>query len=276
MMDLDSKETATAAFITWINTFGAVTHKVNYIQELADGITLFEVLADIDSRYFKLIRSADVGSNWVLKNANLKKLYKLISRYFEDMLSLDFSKLPVVDLAAIAKDSNSQDILLLCKLILYIAVHCPDNESYIQVIQNELLPQQQEYIMISIDQVMKLVNTDSQMIMDDDSYVEDGTYRSQSELARVSKEKEELEIQNKQLIEKHSSLLNKYDKLENDKQDLQDRLRHMDNAAAQANKSGKTEFVARTEFNFAKQDLVKIFVKSKNLKLRTKMYKLSN
>lgn len=57
---------------------------------------------------------------------------------------------------------------------------------------------------------MKLVNTDSQMIMDDDSYVEDGTYRSQSELARVSKEKEELEIQNKQLIEKHSSLLNKY------------------------------------------------------------------
>lgn len=57
---------------------------------------------------------------------------------------------------------------------------------------------------------MKLVNNDSQMTMDNNSYVEDGTYRSQSELARVSKEKEELEIQNKQLIEKHSSLLNKY------------------------------------------------------------------
>lgn len=29
----------------------------------------------------------------------------------------------------------------------------------------------------------------------------------------------------------------------------------MDAAAAQANKNGKTEYVARTEFNFAKQDL---------------------
>lgn len=57
---------------------------------------------------------------------------------------------------------------------------------------------------------MKLVNSDSEMTMENNSYVEDGTYRSQSELSRVSKEKEELEIQNKQLIEKHSSLLNKY------------------------------------------------------------------
>lgn len=134
-----------------------VLHCLKYLPTCKQKTTIFKYIIlnffYSDSRYFKLIRSADVGSNWVLKNANLKKLYKLISRYFEDMLSLDFSKLPVVDLAAIAKDSNSQDILLLCKLILYIAVHCPDNESYIQVIQNQLLPQQQEYIMISIDQV---------------------------------------------------------------------------------------------------------------------------
>lgn len=42
------------------------------------------------------------------------------------------------------------------------------------------------------------------------AYSDDGTYRSQSELSRISKEKEELEKQNKQLIDKHSALLNKY------------------------------------------------------------------
>lgn len=42
------------------------------------------------------------------------------------------------------------------------------------------------------------------------SYMDDGTYRSQSELTRISREKEELEIQNKQLIDKHSELLTKY------------------------------------------------------------------
>lgn len=107
------------------------------------------------------------------------------------------------------------------------------------------------------------------------SYVDDGTYRSQSELSRVSKEKEELEIQNKQLIDKHSALLNKYvrknqpfnfiqflnffffkqDKLESDKQDLQDRLKDMDTAVAQAQENGKTEHVVRTELGFVKRDL---------------------
>jgi hypothetical protein len=42
------------------------------------------------------------------------------------------------------------------------------------------------------------------------SYADDGTYRSQSELTRISREKEELEAQNKQLIDKHSELLTKY------------------------------------------------------------------
>lgn len=94
-----------------------------------------------------------MGDNWVLKNANLKKLYKIISRYYEDMLGHDFSKLPQVNLNAIAKDSDENEILLLCKLVLYVAVTCPGCEKYINVIQTQLLPQQQELMMFSIDQV---------------------------------------------------------------------------------------------------------------------------
>ncbi|GAA5810700.1 hypothetical protein MFLAVUS_004126 [Mucor flavus] len=115
------------------------------------------------------------------------------------MLSTDFSKLPVVDLASIAKDSDVQNILLLCKIILYIAVFCPDNEKYIHAIQTQLLPQQQEYMVLSIDLFIGRICTESQTEKDNNpsgSYVDNGTYRSQSELSRVSKEKEELETQN--------------------------------------------------------------------------------
>jgi hypothetical protein len=69
------------------------------------------------------------------------------------MLGHDFSKLPVVNLNAIAKDSDENEILLICKLVLYIAVTCPGCEKYIKVIQTQLLPQQQELMMFSIDQV---------------------------------------------------------------------------------------------------------------------------
>lgn len=165
-----------------------------------------------------MIRSADVGDNWVLKINNLKKLYKLVSRYYEEVLGLDFHKTPDVNLNAIAKDSDVRETLKLCKLVLCIAVLCSDNERYIQKIQS--MPQEsQQILMIFIDEIIK--NTGGGQEEEDphlagdnytprSSYADDGTYKSQSELARISKDKEELEVQNRQLIDKHSQLLNKY------------------------------------------------------------------
>jgi protein HOOK3 len=99
-----------------------------------------------------LIRSADVGDNWVLKINNLKKLYKLVSRYYEEKLDASFSKLPEVNLNAIAKDSDAHEIIQLCKYILYIAVCCPDNGEYIQKI-TQLSSSSQENLMHFIDEV---------------------------------------------------------------------------------------------------------------------------
>lgn len=134
------------------------------------------------------------------------------------MLGQDFSRLPEVDIAAIAKDADEREILMLCKLVLYISVHCAGCAKYIHVIQTQLLPQHQTYLMDAIEQVMRPLNSNDDHTMPQRSssaqhpmYEDDGTtYKSQSELSRVSKEKEELEIQNKQLIDKHSALLHKY------------------------------------------------------------------
>ena len=99
-----------------------------------------------------MIRSTDVGDNWVLKINNLKKLYKLIDRYYEEKLGISFKRLPEVNLNAIAKDANATEIIQLCKYVLYIAVCCPDNTQYIQSI-TQLNSVSQENLMFFIDEV---------------------------------------------------------------------------------------------------------------------------
>ncbi|KAG0945731.1 hypothetical protein G6F57_009197 [Rhizopus arrhizus] len=247
-----------AACVEWINSLDGISHNVSHITEISDGIVLFEVLSNIDYKWFKLIRSADVGDNWVFKINNLKKLYKLISRYYEEEIGYNFSRFPPVNLNAIAKEANPHELLKLCKFVLYIAVLCADNERYIQKIQ-QLSPMSQQQLMHLIDETMKYTNQEDESQQSSinytprSSYADDGSY--QSELARISKEREELEIQNKQLIDKHSELLIKYDKSEEEKQDLQTRLKDMDRAVAQANKTGQADYVMKTEIEHLRRDL---------------------
>lgn len=145
----------------------------------------------------------------------MKKLHKLVSRYYEEKLGASFSRLPEINLNAIAKDADVREIIQLCKYILYIAVCCPDNSEYIQKI-TQLNSESQEFIMHFIDETMKYNKDDpiepqqSSDPYSSQAYSDDGAYRAQSELARISQEKEELEIQYKQLIDKHSELLTKY------------------------------------------------------------------
>lgn len=76
-----------------------------------------------------------MGDNWVLKHNNLKKLYKVVSRYYEEILGIPFSNFPEVDLNAIAKDADTRAIVQLCKYILTSAVVGPNNSKYIPEIQ---------------------------------------------------------------------------------------------------------------------------------------------
>ncbi|KAJ2582948.1 hypothetical protein EV177_010231, partial [Coemansia sp. RSA 1804] len=108
-------------FIHWVGTFGSLSKPVNSLYDLTDGIALFEICAEIDRQWFKSIRSADIGDNWVLKLNNLKKLYKLVTRYYEEVLGYPASNLGEPNLGAIAKEGNGEELLKLCHLILTLA-----------------------------------------------------------------------------------------------------------------------------------------------------------
>jgi len=101
-----------------------------------------------------LIRSADLSDNWVLKFNNLKKLNKLVTRYYEEVLGQqEFSdKIPSINLTAIAKDADVDEILKLCQLVIVIAVLNDNNSIYIEKMQS-LSQSSQHALMVCIEQV---------------------------------------------------------------------------------------------------------------------------
>ncbi|CAO3623301.1 unnamed protein product [Cunninghamella blakesleeana] len=274
MLNHGSQDIQAEAFVEWINTCPNISHPCNHITELSNGILLFEVLAEIDSQWFKLIRSADIGENWVLKINNLKKMYRMISRYYEENLGIPFDRLPQVVLQEIAKDSNVEEIFKLCQLVLFITVARENNEMIVERLQ-KLTEQSQRVVMLHIEEINRIrMSASNQSHLQPttssstnptgtgdytphSSVAEDASYRNQSDLNRLAIEKEELEASQRKLIEEHASLQFKYDELESEKEDLQLRLQEMDRAVTQANETGRHDFVMRTEIEHLKQDLQK-------------------
>ncbi|ORY99986.1 hypothetical protein BCR43DRAFT_434696 [Syncephalastrum racemosum] len=154
---VETKHAVADAFIEWINSFDHISHPCKSIGDLYDGIVLFEVLADIDPKWFKLIRSADVGDNWVLRVNNLKKLHRLVSLFYKEKLNRDPSTLPSVNLNLIAKEADIDETISLCQLVLGIAMQCdlPQRQTYIEKIQSLSQPCMQ-VLMQKIEEVSHL------------------------------------------------------------------------------------------------------------------------
>lgn len=93
-----------------------------------------------------------MGENWVLKFNNLKKLHKLVSRYYEEVMGRDIENLLPINLNSIAKDDDIRETIKLCQLIICIAVQCHKNQIYIGKIQS-LSQQSQHALMLSIEEV---------------------------------------------------------------------------------------------------------------------------
>ncbi|RUS13083.1 hook-related protein family, partial [Endogone sp. FLAS-F59071] len=250
--------------VAFVNSFDNISHTAN-ITDLSDGIVLFEVLAEIDPKWFKLIRSADVGDNWVLKFNNLKKLYKLVTRFYEEILGQSTDNLLAPNLNAIAKESDVVETLKLCQMVIALAVQCENNQIYIEKIQT-LSPALQHALMLSIEQVMTRINGgDVQQQASPPSHPsrqtsfsseDDRLYkRVEQEHARIIAEKEELEKAHNELIEEHAQLRYRFDELESERLDLRARLREMEHAVEQANQTGNNNYIMRAEIEHLKQDL---------------------
>ena len=107
-----------------------------------------------DAEYFRQPGrpAAQPSDNWVLRFSALKKLYRLMTQYFSEVLHQPTSALEVPDLQAIAKDYNVNATLIMCRLTIAIAVQCENNKEIIERIQ-KLTESEQHALMRVIEQV---------------------------------------------------------------------------------------------------------------------------
>ncbi|GJJ78666.1 hypothetical protein EMPS_11025 [Entomortierella parvispora] len=247
---MDPSAVLALAFQQWVNTFSDISRPCRHISDLSDGIVLFEIAADIDPKWFKAIKSADMGDNWVHKYNNLKKLHKLVTRFLEEKLGQNLTKLDPPNLSAIAKDAEPLEVIKLCELVMVVAVQCDKNQPYIQKIQS--LPESSQHaLMVSLEQIIQALNSDSSR----DSDMEE--INMDQELANLHQERDELERSNQNLMNEFTMMNHKYDELLTEKEELRQRIRDLEKASAYASQSGKSDFLMKTEIDLLRSDLQK-------------------
>ncbi|KAM3583801.1 hypothetical protein VKS41_003772 [Umbelopsis sp. WA50703] len=193
---------------------------------------------------------------------NLKKLHKLVIRYYEEIMGQDIECIPVVNLNAIAKDADAKDLLRLCQLVVALAVQSENNNMYIEMIQS-LTQKSQHALMVSIEEIMSQINDVDGRAAGESGEFEsgfsspNGSLQYQAEFEKLLGERKTLEKSHKHLVEKYDDLRSRYEELEADKEDLKSRLLDMDAAVTQANDTGKADFIMRTEIEHLKQDLLR-------------------
>lgn len=225
MSDKKSKEIE--AFFAFFATFD-LGRPVSTATDLSDGAALFAVLALVDANYFcqPARASSQSSDNWVLRFSALKRLYRLLTQYFEDVLQKPTSSLDVPNLQAAAKDSDVAALLIMCRMTLAVAVQCEKNREIIEHIQR-LDEDAQHHLMKAIEQVMVKISTSpddssggAASMTEDDHY-----YRIQSERSQIFAEKENTEKVYAALLEEHRTLQTNFDDVVSEKEDALSRLR---------------------------------------------------
>ncbi|KAG6910913.1 hypothetical protein DXG01_006596 [Tephrocybe rancida] len=258
MADSSQQRKELAAFVNFFATF-TLSRPVTTLSDLSDGAALFEVLSLVDANYFRATTrpSTQLSENWVLRFSSLKRLYRLMTQYFTEVLQKPTGSLDVPDLQAIAKDNNISATLIMCRITIAIGVQCERNKQFIDKIQG-LSEADQHHLMKAIEQVMARItvapgNYDASeaSMTEDDHY-----YRIQSERSQIFSEKETLQKVYEALLEEHRTLQTNFDDVVSEKDDVLNRLRDV-RREVDSKRSEKADGMLRAEVERLRSELQK-------------------
>ncbi|KAF7796540.1 hypothetical protein EIP86_007720 [Pleurotus ostreatoroseus] len=256
MSDAQRKELD--AFISFLATF-ELARPVTTAADLCDGAALFEVLSLVDAEYFRQPSrpSAQPSENWVLRFGSLKRLFRLMTQYFSDVLHQPTSALDVPDLQAMAKDYNINATLIMCRLTIVIAVQCEMNKQVIEKIQS-LTETEQHSLMRAIEQVMAKVKAAGNANMGDASMTEDDHYyQIQLDRSRILSEKETLEKAYQTILEEHRTLQTNYDDIVSEKDEALAQARQAQREAENRRTDSRGDTMLRAEMDRLRAELQK-------------------
>ncbi|KAJ3545756.1 hypothetical protein NM688_g5588 [Phlebia brevispora] len=256
MSDAQRKELD--AFISFLATFN-LTRPVTTVADLSDGAALFEVLSLVDADYFRQPTrpSAQPSENWVLRFSSLKRLYRLMTQYFSDVLHQPTTALDVPDLQMMAKDNSVSATLIMCRLTIAIAVQCEMNKEIIEKIQS-LTETEQHSLMRAIEQVMAKVKASGASNIGEASMTEDDHYyQLQSERSRILSEKETLEKVYQSLLEEHRTLQTNFDDVVSEKEEALAQARQAQRDADSRRVDSRGDTMLRAEIDRLRAELQK-------------------
>ncbi|KAF8636696.1 hypothetical protein AX17_003501 [Amanita inopinata Kibby_2008] len=253
----DSQHKEFEAFVHFFATF-TLAHSISSVSDLSDGVALLELLSLVDADYFRHSGRTHTQSsdNWVLRFNVLKRLYRLMTQYFTDVLQKPTSGLDVPDLQALAKNYSIIPALGMCRLTIAIGVQCEKNKEFIEKIQglNEI---DQHYLMKAIEQVMARItplpgmHDVGETMTEDDHY-----YRIQSERSQIFSEKVTLEKAYQALLEEHRTLQTSYDDAISEREDTLAQLREL-KREDNVKRNDKSDVFFRAEIERLRTDLQK-------------------
>ncbi|KZT66817.1 HOOK-domain-containing protein [Daedalea quercina L-15889] len=254
----DAQRKELSAFFSFFATFD-LTRPVTTVADLSDGAALVEVLSVVDAEYFRQSArpSAQPSDNWVLRFSALKRLYRLMTQYFSDVLHQPTSALEVPDLQGMAQDYSAAATLGMCRLTITIAVQCENNKAIIEKIQS-LTESEQHSLMKVIEQTMAKVRASGDTSTGDVSMTEDDHYYNlQSERSKILSEKETLEKVYQTLLDEHRTLQTNYDDALSEKEDTLAQLRQAQRDADNKRVDGRGDAMMRAEMDRLRTELQK-------------------
>ncbi|KIL69547.1 hypothetical protein M378DRAFT_69226 [Amanita muscaria Koide BX008] len=241
------------AFTHFFSTFN-LTRPVSSVADISDGTALFEILSIIDSDYFRQSEraSAQSSDSWVLRFAALKRLYRLMTQYFTDVLQKPTSGLDVPDLQALAKDNSVAPALGMCRLTIAIGVQCEKNKEFIGKIQG-LSESDQHQLMRAIEQSTCLLRSPTALLK---SSRDDHYYMIQTQRSQIFSEKVSVEKAYRALLQEHRTLQSNYDEVVSDREETVAQLREM-KKEMEIRRNEKSDVILRTEIERLRADLQK-------------------
>ena len=240
--------TVSKVLLEWINSF-SLGKTLRAIDELTDGIILWEVLQDIDPQYFlDEIPERNPSDHWVAKWQNLKHIHKLLLNYIrhqnDDHLPSGLDPSP--DLEAVAEKNSVRESNKLLKLLLIAAISSPNAETYVQTLQNLTTPTQEGLK----DIIEEAHNGQHEPIDAADEVKEDLSKRDhpvdlelqfEERVGKVIAENDRLTHEKKELEKALEDLHNRLARLQENNDTLQNRLASTEDRLVTL-KSGKGDF----------------------------------
>ncbi|GAA5840875.1 hypothetical protein JCM11251_007628 [Rhodosporidiobolus azoricus] len=215
------------ALVEWVKAQPAVAgedagrskREVEGLADLKDGVALSRILLDTDSHHFRTLANSTSNpkalvENWVLRFNNLKRLYKLLIRYFEDILHSSTAALHTPNLQQVAKaeEGSDDEVCKLAGLVLALVVQSEHKQQHVERIQG-LEEWVQRELMYSIEQVMSKVRPQEATIEegDEEGDADSEFYAIRHEKSRIMHDKEALQVIYEDLLEQFNALKDEHE-----------------------------------------------------------------